>query len=207
MVRLRLRYIASTILAIPLSKEERIMQPAAATLEEIGRLCAAWSYLEGRTEQLVWGLLNLKPEAGRKLTWELDMKRRWALVTKHAAKKHSLPDIEMLKQYNKDAATIAQDRNIIVHGLMHAAAISRIPGKTADLSTEEVEYVRVPCWTVFRGGDAGKNYPVSANAVKLVRENIQRLGKKVTEFNFRFNYLGTSDHNKEIEEGWPAPIF
>jgi hypothetical protein len=82
----------------------------------------------------------------------------------------------------------ATDRNIIVHGLVHAAIIT---GADIDRSTINIplkdarleQLSRVPCWTVFMGEGKEKNYQVSTEAVSIVLDNIQKLGVDLREFN------------------------
>src|SRR5262249_50804280 len=136
------------------------MEPTPKTMEEIGRLCGAWSYLEVLTEQTLWGILDADEKLGPVITWRLDMRSRWQLILEHAPKKHDSKDIDELRAINKDLATVTRDRNIIAHGLVHAAM--NFPGErpepgVVDHLLKDADVMRVPCWTVFRGAEAGKN--------------------------------------------------
>ena len=66
-------------------------------------------------------------------------------------------------------------------------------------------FVRPPAWTIFRGSEAGKNFPISTEAVEIVRTNIQALGKKVSDFNSKQGYSET-DGSDVVESDWPRPL-
>jgi hypothetical protein len=67
-------------------------------------------------------------------------------------------------------------------------------------------FARIPCWTVFRGAEAGKNFEISTEAVITVRDNIVKIGNRVTDFNNRYGYTKSSPHTDHLESGWPKPI-
>jgi hypothetical protein len=67
-------------------------------------------------------------------------------------------------------------------------------------------FIKVPCWTIFKGADARKSFPVSSTAVEIVRKNIHKIGERLLSFNNKFNYHDCSHPSDEIEVNWPAPI-
>jgi hypothetical protein len=186
------------------------MEPSPQTMEEVGRLCAAWSYLEMVTEQTIWGILDLNDKIGPIITYKLDMRGRWTLLTEWAPRKHTAADVKELSNINADVITANTDRNIIVHGRMHALAKTNLPVKPPSYTLLQDEnitgYERIPCWTVYRGPQAGKNFPVSKSAVETVLLNIQTIGKRVANFNTRFGYTKTVTPMLDVEPDWPKPL-
>jgi hypothetical protein len=182
------------------------IEPLPATMEEIGRLCAAWSMLELRTEQTIWGILEVEDKIGPIITSRLDMRGRWQLILEWAPRKHSLTEVQELRTIDADVATVNVDRNIIVHGLIHASGRQKQPTPTTGIPAEDVDFSRVPCWTIARGPQAGKNFKVSKTAVEVVRTNIQNIGKRVFKFNERFGYMKTVTPQPDYEFDWPKPI-
>jgi len=174
---------------------------------EIGRLCGAWAALEAVTEQTLWGILDADQRLGPLITGRLDMRARWELILEHAPKKHDAKEIEELRGINKDLTPVTRDRNIIVHGMVHAQieiANKPEPGTIVDIQEHQV--VRPPCWTVFRGAQAGKNFPISKRAVEIVRENIRSLELRTSEFNKRHRYHLETLPEKDIVAGRPTPL-
>jgi hypothetical protein len=185
-------------------------EPTAKTMEEIGRLCGAWSYLELVTEVTLWGILEVDAKIGPVITYRLDMRGRWSLLMEWAPRKHATADLQELSNINTDVTTVNTDRNIIVHGIVHALAKTNLganPPPYTVLDAENItEFERVPCWTVSRGSAAGKNFPLSSGAVETVRLNIQKVGRRVATFNARFGYVKTVTPMPGIEVGWPKPL-
>jgi hypothetical protein len=186
------------------------MEPSAKTMEEIGRLCGAWAYLEQVTEQTIWGILEVDDKIGPVITHRLDMRGRWSLLMEWAPRKHIAADLEELSKINTDVATINTDRNIIVHGIIHALARTTLttrPPPYTILDNENIKgFERVPCWTVSRGSGAGKNFPISKDAVETVRLNIQKVGRRVATFNAQFGYTKTVTPMPDVQSGWPIPL-
>jgi hypothetical protein len=185
------------------------MEPLPQTFEEVGRLCAAWSYLELVTEQAIWGILEVDDKIGPVITYRLDMRGRWSLLMEWAPRKHVGGDITELASINADIATVNTDRNIIVHGIVHALARTNLETKPPPytiLDENITGFERVPCWTVSRGSGAGKNFPISKNAVETARLNIQKVAKRVATFNARFNYTKTVTPMPDVEVDWPKPL-
>lgn len=160
---------------------------------EIGSLCGAWAFLEIITEQTIWGILRLDAHVGRHVTWRLDMKMRWELLLKLGAD-HLPGEMSFLRKTNKAVTICTRDRNIIVHGVIHALLEDGDPSKPAAF------------WTVFRGADAGKKFPVSTKAVGVVRDNIQKIGHDLRSFNERHNFTDHSLTGGHAEPNWPKQI-
>jgi hypothetical protein len=187
------------------------MEPSPQTYEQIGRLSSAWSYLEAVTDQTIWGILHLDDRLGPLITSRLDMRGRWDLILEWAPRKHSAGDVKELRDINIDIRTVNVDRNIIVHGIIHAMV--NIPGRKpappytiAGKTGDNIPFVRAPCWTVSRGAEAGKNFPVSTQAVDIVCQNIQSIGERVQEFNKRFSYYKMVTPMPDVEKNWPKPL-
>jgi len=187
------------------------MEPSRETFQEIGRLCSAWAALELHTEKTVWGIIGADDKLGPTITWRLDLRARWELILSHASRKHTEADIQELKAINKWLVTITRDRNIIVHGLIQALAAGRPDdegkyGDTVGEVGEPLPFVRPPCWVIYRGAEAGKNFPVSTNAVVVVRTNIDKASDRLLRFNRRVGYTVSSTWGLEVEASWPKPI-
>jgi hypothetical protein len=186
------------------------MEPTPETFMEMGQLCSSWSYLEAVTEEVLWGILDADQRLGPLITWRLDMRSRWQLILEHAPKKHGAKEMEELRSINKHLRTVTRDRNIIVHGLVHATLNLREPrpprGQPAGHLMIPENLMRIPCWTVFRGAEAGKNFPISTKAAKTVKENIGALARRVENFNARHGYPAGTPTNETIEADWPKPL-
>jgi hypothetical protein len=172
---------------------EKFEEASPAIFQEVGRLCSAWSFLEKRTENMLWGILDADERLGPIITWRLDLRGRWQLILKHAHKKHGADQIKELRNMNKDIVVVTRDRNIIVHGLIHS---------WAPTDSEQAPV----CWTVFRGAEAGKNFPISLEAVAMVVTSIQKLGRKLIAFNETHKYERTWPRLDKIEVEWPKPL-
>jgi hypothetical protein len=183
------------------------MEPSPQTYEEVGRLCAAWSYLELVTEQTIWGVLEVDHKIGPIITYKLDMRGRWELLKEWAPRKHTAADCKELQVISTDVMKVNIDRNIIVHGIIHTqGTLTTKPPLYTIVDQYIAGLVRIPCWTVFRGAGAGKNFPISKNAVEMVRLNIQKIADRVTAFNARFDYTNAVTPMPEVETDWPKPI-
>jgi hypothetical protein len=161
------------------------MEPSPKTYEQVGRLCAAWSYLEAVTEHTLWGVLEADQRWGEIVSARLDLQGYWKLILEHASGKLDQKDLGELRSINKSITTVSGHRNIIVHGRIHA--LVQIEGSFAHYDKfgpdgERYDFARVPCWTIFKGPDAGKSFPISIKAVEIVRTNIQSIARRVTAF-------------------------
>jgi hypothetical protein len=62
-------------------------------------------------------------------------------------------------------------------------------------------------WSVFRGADAGKKFPVSTFAAQTTRENIQLLCRRMEEFNDRHLYWNITHGREGVEQqNWPKRL-
>jgi hypothetical protein len=135
------------------------------TYREIGRLCVGWSFLEGRSEQTLWGILNIDQDLGETFTWTISIRNRWQMIVREAKKRLPSSDYETLKSINKDLNVSTRDRNIIVHGLVNSLVQRDASEREPDIGSVVPEQVlmtalaRVPCWTIYIGEEAGRNFP------------------------------------------------
>jgi hypothetical protein len=169
-------------------------EPSSDTKAEIGSLCGAWAYLEIVTEQAIWGILKLDMKIGPLVTWRLDMKMRWDLILK-VADDHIPAESAFLRKLNKGVVACTRDRNIVVHGVVHALIKDGDPNQPKAF------------WTVFRGAEAGKKFPISTAAVRIVRENVQYIGHQLAAFNERHKFSPANHPGGGVEQtDWPKPL-
>lgn len=184
------------------------MEPSPETFEAAGRLCMAWSYLESQSESTLWGIVGADQQLGPLITWRLDLRNRWQMILEHASRKHDQIAVQQLRTINKDLVSVTRDRNIIVHGVAHATIVNKqnlTYGEIIGSAGDDLPFVKIPCWTVFRGAEAGKSFPISTKAVEIVRTNIVKMGERVVGFNKLHNYTESSVTGK-IEDDWPMPL-
>jgi len=186
------------------------VEPSPETFKEIGVLCVAWSSLEKCAEATIWGLLVADEKLGTVITGRLDLRARFELILQHAPKKHSPSDVQELRDINKLLVVATRDRNIIIHGLAHAKIQANTPVIRGTVVPGGLDgphkFSRTPCWTIFKGVDAGKSFPISSIAVEIVRKNIRSIGDRLLSFNNKFNYHDSSLPNDAIEINWPVLI-
>jgi hypothetical protein len=198
------------VLSISLSLyRSSAMEPSTETLAEIGRLCVAWSYLERVSEQTLWGIIHAEQTWGQLVSSRLDLRGLWDLILREGPKKLAKSDITELKAINKDLTQVMQDRNIIVHGRIHAKMkLDKKPTRYEMVAKVEDNpiFEQQPCWTIFKGPAAGKCYPVSADAVEIVRANVHKVTTRVEVFNTRCRYGRAQEANDKIETDWPVPL-
>jgi hypothetical protein len=185
------------------------MEPSLETYQEIGRLCAAWAYLEMRSEQTLWGILSLNPALARAFVWRMPLLQRWQAIVREA--KGALSEIEfmVLKEIGRRINLISKDRNIIVHGVVHATvgAREKLPsGSIVGDDENPPSFSRIPCWTIFIGDDAGKSFPVSKGAVEIVRTNIQQVAAEVVAFNQGKGFTTGTIVEDVVRVDWPKPL-
>ncbi len=187
------------------------MEPRSSTFREIGRLCSAWAALEMETEATLWGIFSLQPPMGQHFSWKLDLKSRWLYIVDAAPQRHCPDDVSFLRKMNKDIIIVSRDRNIIVHGLIHGNAIT--PGKfeygkvIPGGSFPSFPFSKPPCWTIFKGEDKGKSFPVSVEAVKIVYSNVCILSERLLNFNKSHGYITVSTISSGMEENWPKLLL
>jgi hypothetical protein len=187
------------------------MEPTPQTYQQIGALCAAWSYLEMQTEKTLRGLLKMDERLARIFIWRLGMRERCSLIKQEASNSLSEENAETLKDIIYNIQISATDRNIIIHGLMHATL--EIPSHVDKTkisipvgATEPIPFARIPCWTIFMGEGKGKSYAVSTEAVSIVLENISKLGTLLRNFNTENGFTQYSEMNNFIEKDWPKRL-
>jgi hypothetical protein len=77
-----------------------------------------------------------------------------------APRKHKEVDVEWLRDINVDVEIVGSDRNVIVHGIVHATIEHQLPKppaySRAGEAGEALPFVRAPCWTISRGAKAGR---------------------------------------------------
>jgi hypothetical protein len=186
-------------------------EPSNATYQKIGALCVAWAYLEMQTEKAMRGLLALTEPQTKMFVWGIKVTDRCARL-KEAAKGKITGD--ELRDFNLLCTQISQtadERNVIVHGLVHAAVKrpSSIPNDgvlSAHNKLPEEIIAQVPCWTVFQGTGKGKNYPISTTAVETVLSKIQTLADRLRKFNTAHQFNYNPSVGDQIEANWPSPL-
>jgi hypothetical protein len=187
-----------------------LSEPTDNTRMEIGGLCIAWSFLEAQSEQTLWGILEADLPLAAIITDRLDLRLRWEMILKYAPKKHSIDETAELRRINKLITSKTADRNIIVHGAMHALLERTYKAPYGTIVDKRdpnlISEKRVACWTVFKGAAAYKNFPVSSEAVKIVSLNIQKISEQVVKFNRQHGYHGKARAEAPVETGWPEPI-
>jgi hypothetical protein len=187
------------------------MEPSLETLAEIGRLCSAWSFLEAVTEHTLWGILKADERWGKIVSDRLDLQGFWQQILKYAPEAVSSTDLAELKSINKDVVTVTHDRNIIAHGRVHTM-VRLPPGSQSPIYTvlgpvgASYDFIRIPCWTIFKGASAGKNFPISTKAVEIVRCNVQKVADRVKDFNRRFGHFKGRLPGEDIVTAWPTPL-
>lgn len=169
-------------------------QPKAppAFVTDIGRLCAAWSFLELVTDRIVWGILGVDERIGSFITSPKDIGGRWKLIIAHGAPHVTAEQYATLKKINKLLEEVTADRNIIVHGQIFL--LKHI--KTG----HEIMCARITC-----GASAGKNFPLSPEAIEIVINNTNKLSHAAMEIGNSKNWLSPPP-NAEIVSDWPKPI-
>ena len=187
------------------------MEPSQETLAEIGALCIAYSYLESRAEATIWGILNTDERIGTILTGRLDLRSRFQLIVDHAEEKHTELQVQELKEINKALVKIIRDRNIIVHGIVHAEVNVQTKPRRGEIISNDLSLPypmsRIPCWTIFKGADAGKSFPISRDAVRTVRQNVQNVAERLRIFNSFFQYHDSAKPSGFIETQWPERLL
>lgn len=159
-----------------------------ALAKSVGDLCAAWAYLEMVTEATLWGLLEIDERLAPLVTWNRDMESRGKIIVEHGSQKFPQEE-EALKKINSNLRTTIQDRNIVIHGLIHKSE------------------TRPTCWTIYRGAGKGKNYPVSVKAVEIIKGNVLKIADALRDFNGRRGYTKANPIIDKVEGGdWPKPI-
>lgn len=174
-------------MALEASKREFTGHPDYVV--HVGRLCAAWSFFELITDDIIWGILKITPKVGSLITAEKDIRKRWSIIINHAEGVVTKAELERLRDINKALEQVASDRNVIVHGqILHK------------FKTKENFAV------ITRGANAGKFHPMSAQAVQVVINNIQFLAEAAKKIANAHLWLEDEPKEGEIVKDWPKPI-
>jgi hypothetical protein len=187
------------------------MEPSPKTHEEVGRLCAAWAYLETVSEHTLWGVLETDQRWGEIISARLDLQSFWKLILEQAESKLEPDDFRELREINKSIIVVSRHRNIIVHGRIHASVTlgeQPLPAYHSlgpDAGGGEV--LRVPCWTIFKGPDARRSFPISTEAAEVVRTNVQILARKVEDFNKRYGHFEGRMPDPVVVTDWPPSLL
>lgn len=185
-------------------------EPSPETNEQIGRVCTAFAALEMHTEVLILGMLRLNQDQARAFVWRMQLQQRWQLICRESKSLLQPDDQSSLRTLKKRVERVARDRNIVVHGLVTAfiVAPSTPPRFGAIISTVQAPppFQSPPCWTMFMGEDAGKNFPISTEAVRMIYSNIIELNEEVARFNEAHGYATPSFRSKIVERDWPLRL-
>lgn len=170
----------------------------------------AWSYLEMQSEMTLWGLLKLDQDLCQTFIWTMGIRQRWQMIVREAKKRLPENDYQILKGINKVLMVVMRDRNIAVHGLVHAQMVlDSIPPKRTvipDGLSGPHKFHRIPCWTIYIGEDAGKSFEISTESVIIIRENIHKLAEQIWKFNEAKSFTNRTKINDVIEQEWPKRI-
>lgn len=62
------------------------------------------------------------------------------------------------------------------------------------------------CWRVFIGEAAGKNFPISSSAVKIVIANAEKAMERIRDFNSAHGFREITLPKGSVETDWPKPL-
>ncbi len=186
------------------------VEPSEQTHIEVGRLCAAWAALEVETEVLIWGMLKIDQSVGEFLTWKLGIRERWQLVVKIAKRVLGKDDALILRKIQGQVESVANDRNVVVHGLVYAEMRHTVPGPRGTVvekvAMPGLQFITPPSWRVFMGPHANIRFPISTEAVRIIRENVQGLLDQVTKINNKQGFEKYSASPTEVAQDWPKKL-
>lgn len=184
------------------------MEPSPETFREVGRLCAAWAFLESLSEITLWGILKIDQDLGQTFTWRLGMRERWQMIVREAKRRLPQQDHEELNEIKKMLVSPMRQRNIVIHGVINATAAfqDQSPPHGTNIPADSIKFARHPCWTIFIGEDAGKNFKMSTQAVLMIIENIHKITNRVVAFNNSHSYTTRTKFHETLEEGWPVQL-
>lgn len=186
-------------------------EPSDRTRQEIGSLCFAWAFLELHSEGTLRGITSITPEQARIFSLKMAVQEKWNLICRQGQLVFSPEDQSTVNNIRAAISKAADDRNIIIHGVVHAGIMTDSPdmpyGEAMPASKfRDIPFYRQPCWTIFKGTNAEKNFPISSQAVEIVRSNIQLISAKVLAFNKRKNFTVMPAMSEAIEPDWPKPF-
>jgi hypothetical protein len=126
--------------------------------EEVGRLCAYYSYLEGAVAQAIWLELRLTHDVGHPVTDRLQLRDSFKLLQSIHKRAGNTKIVEHLRSITKRMDALTERRNLLVHGSVIFDYQS--PGKGPGVR-----------WLTRRGEFNREPQDVSANLVReLVAE-------------------------------------
>ncbi|WP_145608238.1 hypothetical protein [Nitrospirillum amazonense] len=184
-------------------------EPTKETYAAVGHLCVAWSYVEMLSEQTLWGILSLNREQGEAFIWRMPLLQRWQVIVREAKKKFNESEIKELLKIKHLVETVQRDRNIVVHGIVHASIALANPISKYDRIAgigDPIQFSRPPCWTIYIGEDAGKNFQVSTEAVLIIKENAEKVQELIRSYNINKGFTAGTVPNDNIEPNWPKRI-
>lgn len=162
------------------------------------------------SEKTLWGILGLNHKLAEAFLWRMQLSSKWQAIKREAKKTMPEQDHLTLKALGTAVDACARDRNIVVHGVVHAMAKYEgdPPPTGAIMGTAErpVEFIVQPCWTIFMGEDAGKNFLICPESVEIIIGNVQRVAQRILEFNVAHSFTAGTPMRDTIEEGWPKPL-
>jgi len=146
------------------------------------------------TEGKMWGLLKLDRALAETFIWRMGLTQRWTMIVTEAKKRLGEDEWKEAKRIRSMVDDVSQDRNVIVHGIIHKTV-------RTDLTLSP------PVWAIFMGQNAGKSFPVSTDAVRVVIKNAYKLQLTIKDFNTRNGFSGHSlDNLPSIGEPWPRQL-
>lgn len=173
----------------------------AAVFEQIGRLCSSWAAFEAYTEIAIVGITEVDPWSSPTLS--MGVERMWKHLIREAPKKHGPDEITVLQEINADFVLVKEDRDIVIHGYITAVA--------SDFKRDGLKYFTEifsapPSWTVYRGPNAGKRFPLSLEAVQIITNNVEKLSERIKAFNHRHGYKEFAFPEELAQGEWPKPL-
>jgi len=159
------------------------------------------------SERTLCGVLRITPDISKALIWHLPLRQRWQVIVRESKSRLPVEKVELLRQLSKRIEKIARDRNIVVHGVIHAKISAVSKTKRGDkLPLRQAEYSRAPCWTIYIGEDAGKNFPISKLALQKIIANIQNVTNELEVFNSEHNFVIGTDPDDYVQTDWPKSL-
>ncbi|MGB8315337.1 MAG: hypothetical protein WCE69_12720, partial [Aestuariivirga sp.] len=128
------------------------------------------------------------PNIGSMISSQKDMVGRWSLILQHAPSKVTEDEMEMFRKINKALVVTASDRNIVIHGQIMIQQDTNLA------------YAKIT-----RGANAGKFHFISADIVKLIRNNIIYLCYSAGHVGNKYGWLKTYPAGPIITD-WVKPV-
>ena len=135
--------------------------------EEVGRLCAYYSYLEGSVAQAIWLELQLTHDFGHPVTDRLQLRESFKLLIGiHKREGHSRV-VDHLKSLEKRMNDLMEKRNLLVHG-------------TIIFDPQQDQHGPGIRWLMRRGS---YNRAPQVVTINLVKELVRECDSLTTDFN------------------------